>query len=184
MFDRPTERQTIISPEVAFQMTSMLEDVIERGTGASARAMGVRGPVAGKTGTTDEYHDAWFVGFSTSVVVGVWVGFDQPAPIGRDAYGARVALPIWADFMKRTARALPAREFSAPSSMRTEELCSVSYLRPVDGCPTYVEYFKEGDAVPSQLCPIHRGTLKQRASRAIEGFFRGLGGRIAGIFRR
>jgi penicillin-binding protein 1A len=114
----------------------------------------------------------------------VWVGFDQPSPIGREAYGARVALPIWADFMKRTARALPAREFAPPSTMRTEELCRVSYLRPVEGCPTYTEYFKEGDDVPSQLCPIHRGTLKQRASRAIEGFFRGLGSRIAGIFRR
>ena len=80
----------------------MLRDVIERGTGAPVRALGVRGPVGGKTGTTDDYHDAWFVGFSSSVVVGVWVGFDQPAPIGREAYGARVALPIWADFMKRT----------------------------------------------------------------------------------
>jgi penicillin-binding protein 1A len=184
VLDRPSERETVISPEVAFQMTSMLQDVVDRGTGASARALGVRGPIAGKTGTTDEYRDAWFVGFSSSVVVGVWVGFDQPSPIGREAYGARVALPIWADFMKRTARALPAREFAPPSTMRTEELCRVSYLRPVEGCPTYTEYFKEGDDVPSQLCPIHRGTLKQRASRAIEGFFRGLGSRIAGIFRR
>jgi membrane carboxypeptidase/penicillin-binding protein len=165
-------------------MTSMLRDVIERGTGASARALGVRGPVAGKTGTTDDYRDAWFVGYSTSVVVGVWVGFDQPASIGRDAYGARVALPIWAEFMKRTARQLPAREFPMPSDLHTEELCSVSYVQPVEGCPTYTEYFKQGDAIPSQLCPIHRGTIKQRATRAIEGFFRGLGGRLAGIFRR
>jgi penicillin-binding protein 1A len=144
----------------------------------------VRGPIAGKTGTTDDYLDAWFVGFSTSAVVGVWVGFDQPASIGRDAYGARVALPIWADFMKRTARQLPAREFKVPAGLRGEELCSVSYLQPVEGCPTYTEFFKEGDAVPSALCPIHRGTLKQRAARAIEGFFRGLGSKIAGIFRR
>jgi len=184
VLDRAVERQQVITPEVAFQMTTMLQDVVDRGTGAPARALGVRGPIAGKTGTTDDYHDAWFVGFSSSVVVGVWVGFDQPAPIGRDAYGARVALPIWADFMKRTARSLPARGFAAPASLRTEELCSVSYVRPVEGCPTYTEYFKEGDAVPAQLCPLHRGTMKQRASRAIEGFFRGLGSRIAGIFRR
>jgi len=184
VFDQPVERETILSPDVAFQMTSMLQDVVDRGTGASARTLGVRGPVAGKTGTTDDYRDAWFVGFSTSAVVGVWVGFDQPSPIGRDAYGARVALPIWADFMRRTARDLPARQFAAPSTLRTEELCRVSYLRPVEGCPTYTEYFKDSDTVPSQLCPIHRGTLKQRASRVIEGFFRGLGGRIAGFFRR
>jgi 1A family penicillin-binding protein len=184
VFARPVERERAISEAAAFQMTTMLRDVIERGTGAQARALGVRGVVGGKTGTTDGYRDAWFVGFSRSVVVGVWVGFDQPQPIGREAYGARIALPIWADFMKRTARDLPAADFPVPASLETEELCSVSYLRPVDGCPTYTEYFKDGDKKPSQLCPIHRGTLKQRAGRAIEGFFRGLGSRIAGIFRK
>jgi membrane carboxypeptidase/penicillin-binding protein len=165
-------------------MTSMLRDVIERGTGSAARALGVRGPIAGKTGTTDDYRDAWFIGFSTSVVAGVWVGFDQPAPIGADAYAARIAVPIWAEFMKRTAPALPPRDFTVPSGVEGEELCSVSYLKPVDGCPTYTEYFKEGDAVPSQRCPIHQGSLKQRAARAIEGFFRSLGDKVAGIFRR
>jgi len=184
VLDRPVEREQIISPEVAFQMTSMLRDVVDRGTATTARAWGVRGPVAGKTGTTDEYHDAWFVGYSTSVVAGVWVGFDQPAPIARDAYAARVAVPIWAEFMKRAARELPLQEFDIPATLRTEELCSVSYLRPVDECPTYTEYFKDGDKVPSELCPIHRGSFKQQARRAIEGFFRTLGGKIAGIFKR
>ena len=165
-------------------MTSMLRDVVERGTGAAARTLGVRGAVAGKTGTTDAYHDAWFVGYSTSVVVGVWVGFDQPAPIGRDAYGARIALPIWADFMKRTAQQLPPQEFPVPPGIHTEELCSVSYLAPVDGCPIYKEVFKDSDTVPTALCPIHQGSLKQRAERAIGGFLRGLGGKIAGIFRK
>ena len=79
-------------------------DVVDVGTGASARSLGVRFPIAGKTGTTDDFKDAWFVGFSTSLVAGVWVGFDQPATIGKDGYGARYALPIWADFMARTAR--------------------------------------------------------------------------------
>jgi membrane carboxypeptidase/penicillin-binding protein len=95
-----------------------------------------------------------------------------------------VALPIWADFMKRTARELPASDFDAPASVTGEELCSMSYLRPVAGCPTYTEYFKNGDKVPSTLCAIHRGTLKQQAARVIEGFFRGLGRRIAGVFGR
>jgi len=184
VLDRPVQRDELISPQVAFQMTAMLRDVVDRGTGASVRALGVRGPIAGKTGTTDDYRDAWFVGFSTSVVVGVWVGFDQPAPIGREAYGARVALPIWADFMRRTAQDLPGRTFPIPPGLRTEELCSISYLKPVEGCPTYTEYFKDGDSVPSQLCPLHQGTLKQRAARVIEGLFRGLGSRIAGIFKR
>jgi penicillin-binding protein 1A len=184
VFDRPVERDRITSPEVAFQMTSMLRDVIERGTGASARALGVRGAIGGKTGTTDQYHDAWFVGFSSALVVGVWVGYDQPAPIGPEAYGARIALPIWADFMKRAARERAPREFEIPDGMRQEDLCSVSYLRPVDGCPTYTEYFKAGDAIPSGLCPIHEGSLKQKASRAITGLLRSLGSKLGSIFKR
>jgi 1A family penicillin-binding protein len=184
VLDRPIDRVAILSPAVAFQTTSMLRDVIERGTGAPVRGLGVRGAIAGKTGTTDDYHDAWFVGFSTKVVVAVWVGLDQPAPIGREAYGARIALPIWAEFMKRAARALPPGEFRVPAGLRAEELCSVSYVRPVDGCPVYTEYFKEGDTVPSAMCPVHRGTLKERTARAVEGLLRGLGSKIAGIFRR
>ncbi len=184
VLDRPVSRARVLSPPVAFQMVSMLRDVVDRGTGAPARALGVRGAVGGKTGTTDEYHDAWFVGFSSSVVVGVWVGFDQPASIGRDAYAARVALPIWADFMERTARTLPAVDFEVPPGLQAEELCNVSYVKPVEGCSVYTEYFKDGDTVPTELCPVHRGTLRERATRAVEGLFRSLGSRISGLFRR
>jgi 1A family penicillin-binding protein len=184
VFERPVERKRVVGADVAFQMVSMLRDVIDRGTGSPARTLGVRGAVGGKTGTTDDYHDAWFVGFSSSVVAGVWVGFDQPAPIGRDAYGARVALPIWADFMKRVSSQFPPSDFAVPDGLQAEDLCSVSYLRPVEGCPVYREYFKSGDAIPSQSCPVHRGTIKERAARVVEGLFRSLGGKIAGIFKR
>ena len=164
-------------------MVSMLRDVVDRGTGAPARALGVRGAVGGKTGTTDDYHDAWFVGFSTSVVVGVWVGFDQPAPIGREAYGARVALPIWADFMKRTARAAAGRASSrCPPGLHAEELCSVSYLRPVDGCPTYTEYFKDGDDIPSALCPSTRARSSSGRRARSRAFSVRSAARCAGIF--
>ena len=108
--------------------------------------------MAGKTGTTDDYRDAWFVGFSTSVVAAVWVGFDQPATIRDQGYGARIALPIWADFMKRAARVRPPREFAVPFDVRPVELCAETFLRPVEACPTYVEYFKDGDAVPGKRC--------------------------------
>ncbi len=178
------ERDKVLSEEAAFQMVSILEDVVNRGTGSAARADGGRFPVGGKTGTTDDFKDAWFVGFSSSVVAGVWVGFDQPATIGRDAYGSRVALPIWADFMRRAARFAPARPFTPPSDMREEMLCSVSYLRPVDGCPTYIEYFKPGDKVPTALCPIHTGSLKQRAARVVYGLLGAIGRGLAGIFSR
>jgi penicillin-binding protein 1B len=166
-----TEREQILSEQVAFQMVTMLQDVVDRGTGAAARRAGVRGYVAGKTGSTNDYRDAWFVGFSSKVVVGVWVGFDQPQRIVAAGSGSRVALPIWSDFMRRVARRYPPEAFEAPAGMQAEELCRVSYHRPLDGCPTYMEHFKDGDEIPSRLCPVHAGTLKQRAQRAMQGFF-------------
>jgi 1A family penicillin-binding protein len=177
------ERERILPEAIAFQMVSMLEDVVDRGTGMGARRYGVTGAVGGKTGSTNDYRDAWFVGFSSSVVVGVWVGFDQPERISEGGSGARVALPIWSDFMRRVARRRPAEPFAPPSDLQAEELCRVSYQRPVQGCPTYVEYFKDGDAIPVRLCSIHEGTFKQRAQRAIEGIFTTIGQGLKGIFR-
>ena len=182
-YDNPVSTERVISPATAFQMVSMLEDVMDRGTGSAARAMGVRFAVGGKTGTTDDFKDAWFVGFSSSLVAGVWVGFDQPQPIGRDAYGSRYALPIWADFMRGSSRYRRPNAFEPASGLREEMLCRVSYLRPVEGCPTYQEYLKEGDDAPGRLCPIHQGTVKQRVRRAIEGIFTGLGRKIRGVFQ-
>ena len=184
VLDRPVQRTRVLSPAVAFQMVTMLREVVESGTASGVRELGVTGPIGGKTGTTDGYHDAWFVGFSSSLVTAVWVGFDQPAPIGKDAYASRIALPIWADFMKRAASAMPAKEFPIPPDVTGEELCRVSHLKPLDGCPVYTEYFKEGDEIPERLCPVHRGSLKQVAARAVEGILRGIGRGIAGIFKR
>jgi penicillin-binding protein 1A len=181
--DNPPQSERAISPQTAFQMVSMLADVIDRGTASAARGWGVRFAAGGKTGTTDDFRDAWFVGFSSSMVVGVWVGFDQPRTIAREGYGSRYALPIWSDFMRRTARRRPAQPFEPPSGLIEEQLCRVSYLRPVEGCPVYTEYFKETDDVPSRLCPVHRGSVKQRVTRAIEGLLGGLGKKLKGIFR-
>ena len=177
------QSERTLSPAVAFQMVSMLGDVIDRGTGSPARRLGVRFPAGGKTGTTNDFKDAWFVGFSSSLVVGVWVGFDQPETIGRDAYGARYALPIWADFMQRAARVRPPGAFERPAGLEEETLCAISYLKPVDGCPIYSEYFKEGDQIPDRLCTLHRGSIRQRVTRTIEGWLGEAGRRIRGIFR-
>ena len=178
------ESEQVLSPQVAFQMLTMLEDVIDRGTGAAARRLGVHGAVGGKTGTTNEYRDAWFVGFNSAVVAGVWVGYDQPERIREGGTGARVALPIWADFIRRTAQRLPAHAFEPPGELRTEDLCHVSYLRAVEGCPTYTEYFKDGDDIPSRLCSIHQGNMKQRVQRAVQGVFGAIGRGLKGIFSR
>lgn len=177
------EREDVLSPQVAFQMVTMLQDVVNRGTGAAARRYGVRGPVGGKTGTTNDYHDAWFVGFSSSVVAAVWVGFDQPDRIRDGGSGARVALPIWSEFMRRTARRLPGEAIAPPAGLRTAELCRVSYLKALDGCPGYTEYFKEGDDIPSRLCPVHEGTLKQETQRAVQSLLGAIGRGIRGIFK-
>jgi 1A family penicillin-binding protein len=177
--ETPARRQRVLSRETAFQMLTMLQDVVDRGTGASARALGVYFPAAGKTGTTDDYRDAWFVGFSSEIVAGVWVGFDQPARIGDGAYGSRLALPIWSEFMRRAARVRRPRDFAPPDGMHDELLCRLSYLRPTDACPVYVEYFKRGDEVPDETCELHDLSFEDKARRAIEELI----GRIGRIFR-
>jgi penicillin-binding protein 1A len=178
-WDRRSDRERVISEETAFQMVSLMRDVLDRGTGSAARIRGVTFPSGGKTGTTNDGQDAWFVGFTSSLVVGVWVGLDDPAPLP-NASGARYALPIWADFMTRAARVVPARAFTTPSSLREVQLCSVSYLKPTELCPIYPEYFKQGDEVPGGTCRIHRGpSIKERVQDA----FRGIWDRLRGIFR-
>lgn len=181
--EHEVRRDRVISEQTAFQMVSILGDVLDRGTASSARSWGVRFPAGGKTGTTNAFKDAWFVGFSSSVVVGVWVGFDQPKTIASNAYGSRYALPIWSDFMRRAARRRPPQAFEVPAGMREFELCAVSYARPVDGCPTYIEYLKDGDDAPGRLCTIHKGSIKQRVRRAVEGFFSGLGRKLKEIIK-
>jgi 1A family penicillin-binding protein len=181
-FRTPPVTRRVLSDAVAFQTLSMLRDVIDRGTGSSARSLGLRVPAGGKTGTTDDFKDAWFVGFTSAVVVGVWVGFDQPATIDDQGYGARLALPIWVDFVRRTERLLPARDFEPPFDVDEVELCRMSYKRPVQDCPTYVEYFKDGDEIPRGRCELHRGSFEERAGRALGGLLGRIGRRLKRIF--
>jgi 1A family penicillin-binding protein len=170
----PVRRDRVMSPEVAYQMVTLMQDVVSRGTGTAVQSWGVRSPIAGKTGTTNDFKDAWFVGFSPRVVVGVWVGFDQPATIRRDGTGGRVALPIWASFMRRAERSVSGGSFEVPATLEREELCRVSFKRPVNGCQVYTEYFKRSDSKPRQHCQIHEGSLRQQAQRAVERAVTGL----------
>jgi 1A family penicillin-binding protein len=181
VFNRDIEHRPVISEGVAYQMVSMLADVVDVGTGAAARSLGVRFPAAGKTGTTDDFKDAWFVGFSSSLVAGVWVGFDKPASIGADGYGARYALPIWAEFMSKTARVRKPEKFRVPTTVEDTRLCQVSHRLPRDTCPTYSEYFKHGDVVPDDRCDVHRGP---NAAEVIGGVFSRIGKGIGKIFGR
>jgi penicillin-binding protein 1A len=177
VFQDALERTPLLSAAAAWQMLSLLREVVDAGTGTGARAAGV--PAAGKTGTTDDYHDAWFVGFVPGLAVGVWVGFDRPATIGEEAYASRVAVPIWADFVRRAAALRPAGTFTQPSDVDAVSLCSVSHALPRERCPTYEEYFKKGDGVPEARCPLHGSSLRERVGRAIGGLLE----RVRNLFR-
>lgn len=108
----PDDRPQVENPQTAYQITSLLEGVVQNGTGSAARK--VKKPLAGKTGTTSEERDAWFMGYSPNLVVGVYVGFDDPIPMGRAETGGRVAAPIFADIMQRALADKPAIPFRIP----------------------------------------------------------------------
>ena len=108
--------QRVMSPEVAYTVTSMLESAVQHGTGRQARAL--ERPAAGKTGTTNDFHDAWFIGYTPEIVAGVWVGFDNQASLGRRESGGRVAAPIWLEFMQEALQGQPVTDFPIPPGIR------------------------------------------------------------------
>jgi penicillin-binding protein 1A len=118
-------KEQVISPELAYLINSLLQSVINEGTGINVRTRGFYYPAAGKTGTTDKCADAWFIGYIPDLVCGVWVGFDEVKRIGRNATGAKVALPIWTEFMLKVVETLniPYKEFQRPEGIVTREIC-------------------------------------------------------------
>src|SRR5260370_9730479 len=116
-------------------MTSMLQDVIDPGTGFPSRLGGFLNPAAGKTGTMDDYMDAWFVGYTPSLVAGTWVGFDEKKPIGPGMTGARAALPAWTDFMLGATRGRPVENFEPPTGSATRLICAQSGMPAPDHSP-------------------------------------------------
>ncbi len=125
----------VLSPETSFQMAAMLADVVDHGTGASARSTGFTLPAAGKTGTTNDYRDAWFVGFTPSLVAGVWVGFDQPKTIMPGGYASALAVPIWGRFMHEATAGDPPRWLDQPSGIVAVEICEDSRTAAESGLP-------------------------------------------------
>ena len=141
----------VLDPGTAFLTTSLLEGVVDRGTGVGIRARGLRGPIAGKTGTTDEEYDLWFVGFTPEIVAVVWVGYDEPSPIGVPS--SRGALPIWADFLAEVTSGRVRGAFAKPASVEEIEIDPVSGARAMWGCPERrSEFFLAGTA-PKETCP-------------------------------
>ena len=143
----------VLRADIAYLMTYLLEGVTESGTGALA-ARELNRPVAGKTGTTDDLADAWFVGFSPSLVAGVWVGFDQKKSLGEGETGARAALPIWIGFMKGALKGKPEESFPRPANVVYVPIDRRTGLRATveSSCPvTFLEAFLEGTE-PAKAC--------------------------------
>jgi penicillin-binding protein 1A len=173
LFEAKDDPKKALEPATAFFMADMLTDVINHGTAYGARAEGFRLPAAGKTGTTNDYKDGWFVGFTPSLVTGVWVGFDQPKTIFNGGYAAQVAVPIWARFMRDATRGAKAEWLERPKDIMGVAICSVSGKLATDGCRTsgyayddagnavsksYVvtQYYRKGMA-PTSYCDLHGG---------------------------
>ncbi len=144
------DAEEVISPQTAFLITSMMEDVVKYGTGWRAKALGR--PVAGKTGTTNEYRDAWFIGYTTDLVSAVWVGFDDTRSLGPQETGARAASPIWVSFMNNVLGGEP-REFLPPDDgIVSKSIDPATGLLSKDETRAIKEYFKEGTE-PKQFAP-------------------------------
>jgi 1A family penicillin-binding protein len=137
------KRKQVISPETAYLITSMLESVVERGTGKGARGLGR--PVAGKTGTSNEFQDTWFMGYTPEMLTGVWVGFDEKRSLGDKETGGRVAAPIWVDFMQTAMGDRPVSDFPLPEGISFAHINPRTGLRasPVGG-PAILECFRHG----------------------------------------
>ena len=180
---RDVTHQPVISEAVAFQMVSMLQDVVDMGTGAAARPAWRALPCRRQDRHHRRLQGCLVCRIQLRVVAGVWVGLDQPAPIAPDAFGARYALPIWADFMSHVARARPPQPFAPPPSVTRIELCRISHLLPTELCPRYGEYFKSGDLVPDRTCEIHRAPART-VTQVLGGIFSGLGHKLGSIFRK
>jgi penicillin-binding protein 1A len=150
------EREQVIDPALAYQMVNLLHGVVERGTGVRAQSIGK--PVAGKTGTSDDSRDAWFIGFTPDLVVGVYIGFDQPKSLGRDEQGASAALPIFVDVMTGALADEPATPFRVPPGVRLVRVDATTGLLPGPGTGTVIlEAFLPGTE-PTLANPAGGGT--------------------------
>ncbi|MBF8261287.1 MAG: Multimodular transpeptidase-transglycosylase [candidate division NC10 bacterium] len=151
LFEERRERRWAASPQAAFLVTSLLQGAIDRGTAASARRLGLARSAAGKTGTSNDLRDAWFVGYTPDLVAGVWVGVDSGASLRLTA--AQAALPLWTSFIEQASAGHPPRTFAPPPGIVTAKIDPMSGLRVGSGCSGGVdEIFIQGTE-PTESCP-------------------------------
>jgi penicillin-binding protein 1A len=157
-----------LDPSAAWMTSELMEQVLTTGTAASAKSLGFKLPAAGKTGTTNDYKDAWFVGYTNAITCGVWVGFDQPQTIMPHGYGAALALPVWTQVMTKAAQRYPARPLEPTMPLARAVVCSLSNHLATTGCNaagTAYEITLPDDKVPQVACEIHGGTQTQFAEK-------------------
>ncbi len=145
--------EQVLSPDLAYMMDFMLEQVINHGTGEGARRMGFTRPAAGKTGTTNDSKDAWFAGFTPNLVAVVWTGFDQKATLGLT--GAQASLPAWTAFMKAATAPRPPLDFGVPPGIVLAKVDPLTGYLAGPYCPVTVEGVFPRDLAPTQVCPFH-----------------------------
>jgi 1A family penicillin-binding protein len=150
----------VLSESTAFLMSNMLADVVDHGTGYGARQSGFRLPAAGKTGSTDDHADAWFVGFTPSLAAGVWVGFDQPQQIMRRGFASVVAVPAWAGFMKAATDGNKPSWIERPEGVTTIRRCRATGGLANEYCELGGEVFSDYVSIghSPDLCPLHNAT--------------------------
>jgi len=143
-----------IRPQTAYILTSMMQSVVNEGTATTIRALGFTGPAAGKTGTTDDYTDAWFIGFTPTLTCGVWIGYDRKKTIFRGATGGVIAAPVWGELMKQIYTDTIST-FPVPPDIITQPICEQSGKLATPFCPrARYEVFIKGTE-PVTLCPLH-----------------------------
>jgi len=183
LYDARDSSTRAVSDTTAYLLSTMMADVINAGTGNRARQLGFTLPAAGKTGTTNEFHDAWFVGFTPKIVTGVWVGFDQPRTILPNGFAADIAVPLWANFMKVATRDDKPDWLTPPAGITSATVCRLSGKLATDGCQNasvenpdgslssksmvYTEYFARGTA-PTTFCDLH--SLPTRYATTTSGY--------------
>lgn len=167
IYQSKTRQKEVLSRATSYILTNMLEDVINRGTGGSARwKYQFTKPAAGKTGTTDNYTDAWFIGFTPLLTAGVWVGLDDPQlKLGNGQTGSHAALPFWADFMKAVYDTLnlPAQNFKQPPEVVSLQVCEESGKIATNFCPKVITEVFNIKFHPTDQCDIHtKPDMKQK----------------------
>lgn len=159
--EKVPEPKLVIRPQTAYILTSMMQSVVNEGTGTAIRQRGFKGPAAGKTGTTDDYTDAWFIGYTPTHTCGIWIGYDTKKTIFRGATGGVIAAPIWGEIMKEVYHDT-ITAFPVPPDITTANICEESGKLALTRCPKVrYEVFISGTE-PTDYCSIHGGNNDRR----------------------